>query len=117
MAFVASAAVLAVALSAGPRARANVFASNVKLNGNLSSVTNSSGTPVTISFILNEPASLGTTIKVLSGVTVVDTISVASGNSGTLRGTNAVVWGGTNSLGQNVGGGTYSVSISPASTF
>ncbi len=107
---------LFAALSAAPNARANVYASNIKLNGNLSSVTNGSGTPVTISYILNEPASLGTTVKILSGTNVVDTISVAAGNSGTLLGTNSVVWGGTNSQGGNVGGGTYLVSITPGSS-
>src|ERR1700748_612224 len=116
IAVVAGATILAAGLLAGPSAQADVFASNIKLNGNLSSITNASGTPVTISYILNEPASLGTTIQILSGTNVVSTIGVASGNSGTLRGTNAVVWGGTNSLGQNVGGGVYSVSITPASS-
>jgi hypothetical protein len=108
-------ALLAVA-AITPEARANVYASNIKFNGNLSSVTNAAGTPVTISFILNEPASLGTTINIVSGASVVDAISIAAGNAGTLKGSNAVVWGGTNSSGGNVAGGTYGVTITPSSS-
>ena len=103
-------------LAASPEARANVFASNIKLNGALSSVTNATAAPVTISYILNEPATRGTTIQILLGASVVDTISIASGNAGTLKGTNAVVWGGTNSLGANVPGGTYSVSVTASAS-
>ena len=110
------AAVLLAALCAGQEARANVFASNIKLNGTLGGITNSSAGPVTISFILNEPATLGTTINILSGPTVVDTISVAAGSPGALPGTNAVVWGATNSGGSTVGGGIYSVSVTPATS-
>src|SRR5580704_12249429 len=109
-------ALLMAVLVAGPELKANVYASNIKLNGGLSSVTNNAGTPVTISYILNEPATLGTTINILSGATVVDSISIAAGNAGTLRGTNSVVWGGTNSSGANVPGGIYSVSITPESS-
>src|SRR5579862_445349 len=107
---------LMAAMSTKPSARGNVFASNIKLNGGLSSITNNSASPVTISFILNEPATLGTTINILSGGTNVDSISIASGNPGTLKGTNAVVWGGTNSGGSSVGGGIYSVSITAAAS-
>ena len=109
-------ATLLAGLASGPAARANVFASNIKLNGALSSVTNATASPVTISYILNEPATMGTTIKILSGASVVDTISIASGSAGTLKGTNAVVWGGTNSGGGNVPGGTYSVSITASAS-
>lgn len=116
LALVASAGALIATMASGPSARANVFASNIKLNGNLSSVTNPAGSSVTISYILNEPASQGTSIKILSGATVVDTISVAAGNPGTVTGTNAVIWGGTNSLGAVAGAGTYSVSITPSSS-
>src|ERR1700722_1800141 len=105
------AAVLLAALCIGQEARANVFASNIKLNGGLSSITNSNASPVIVSYILNEPATLGTTINILSGGTTVDSINVVAGNPGTLKGTNAVVWGATNSGGSTVGGGIYSVSI------
>src|ERR1035438_7343436 len=107
---------LAMDLAAyAPSAHANVYATNIKLNGSLTSDTNvQSG--LNISFILNEPATLGTTIKIHSGVTVVDTISIASG-AGTLMGLNTVFWGGTNSLGTKIPAGTngipYGVSTTP----
>ena len=108
-------AVLMAVISMAPRARANVYATDIKLNGSLTGITNSNAIPVTISYILNEPATLGTTIKIFSGATVVDTISIASG-PGTLRGLNSVVWGGTNSNGSSVGAGVYSVSITAAAS-
>jgi hypothetical protein len=102
-----------------PSAHANVYATNIKLNGSLTSATNvQSG--LTISYILNEPATLGTTIKILSGATVVDTIRIAYNGAGTLMGLNTVFWGGTNSLGAKIPAGTngipYTVSITPAAT-
>jgi len=106
---------LALALAAFvPGARANVFASDIKLNGSLTGGIAPIGSPVTISYILNEPATLGATIQILSGATVVDTISISAGSAGSLRGLNAVPWGGTNSLGAPVPLGTYSVSITSA---
>ncbi len=107
-------AIALAALSFTTTARANVYATNIKLNGSLSSISTASGSAVTITYILNEAATSGTTIKILSGVTVVDTISIASGSAGTLRGLNTVTWGGTNSVGVNVPAGTYSVSITAA---
>ena len=102
--------VLALASSA-LTARANVFASNIKLNGNLRSISSGQGSIVNISYILNEPATAGVTINILSGTNVVDTIQIASPNVGTVRGANSVPWGGTNSSGEAVGLGVYSVSI------
>jgi hypothetical protein len=109
---------LALAIHA-PSARANVYATNIKLNGSLTSATNVQ-TGLTISYILNEPATLGTTIRILSGATVVNTISIPSGEAGTLMGLNTVFWGGTNSLGAKLPAGTngipYTVSITPAAS-
>jgi hypothetical protein len=107
---------LALAMYA-PSARANVYATNIKLNGSLASATNvQSG--LAISYILNEPATLGTTIRIFSGPTVVNIMSIPSGRVGTLMGLNTVFWGGTNSLGAILPAGTngipYSVSITPA---
>lgn len=109
-------AILMAALSLTPHAHANVYATNIKLNGSLFGTTNNAGSPITITYILNEPATLGTTINILSSNNVVDTISLVAGSAGTLRGLNSVVWGGTNSSGQIVPVGTYSVSITPASS-
>src|ERR1039458_3520846 len=110
---------LALALITGtPSAQANVFASNVKINGS-GSVTNNisvaQGKSVNISYILNEPASTGVTVKILSGANTVRTISLAGGSAGTTRGTNIVVWDGKNDSKVNVPGGNYAVSITAAS--
>jgi len=95
---------------------ANVFASNIKLNGSFASVSNSTPPPFSISFILNEPATLGTTISILSGTNVVASLFAPSGSPGTLKGTNVMIWGGTNSGGMSAPGGTYSIAITPASS-
>jgi hypothetical protein len=108
---------LALALAtAAPSARANVFASNVKINGGITNVSVAQGTNVIISYLLNEPASLGVTIKILSGATAVRTLSIAGGSAGTMRGTNTVVWDGKSDSNANAPGGNYSVSITAASS-
>ena len=99
-----------------PSAHANVYATNIKLNGGGNSITNASGTPVNISYILNEPATLGTTINIFSGANVIRTLSIAPGNAGALRGTNTVIWDGNGSGGSGAAAGTYSISITPAAT-
>ena len=108
---------LALALAwatAAPSAHANVFASNVKINGGMTNVTVAPGTSVNIGYILNEPASAGVTIKILSGGTPVRTMTIPSG-PGTVQGTNSVVWDGKADGGSNAPGGNYSVSITAAS--
>jgi hypothetical protein len=99
-----------------PSAQANVFASNVKINGGVTNVSVAQGTSVSISYILNELASAGVTIKILSGATAVRTLSLAGGNAGTSRGTNTVIWDGKNDSSNNVPVGDYSASITAAST-
>jgi hypothetical protein len=103
-------------IAAAPSAQANVFASNVKINGGVSNVSMAPGASVSISYILNEPASGSVTIKVLSGATAVRTISLAGGSAGTTRGTNVVVWDGKNDSNANVPEANYSVSIKAASS-
>ncbi len=107
---------LALALTTGiPSARANVFASNVKINGGMTNISVAQGTSLSISYILNEPSSSGVTIKILSGANPVRTISIAAGGAGTLRGTNTVAWDGKNESSANVPPGSYTVSITAAS--
>jgi hypothetical protein len=106
---------LALAASA-PSARANVYASNIKINGTLrGSASVVLGAGATISYILNEPASAGVTIKISSGNTVIRTISVAGGSAGTTRGLNTVVWDGKNDANANVPIGSYTVTITAGS--
>ncbi len=109
---------LALALvTAAPYAHANVYASNIKINGGLTAAVANQGQNANISYILNEPASAGVTINVLSNAVVVRTISVAGGGAGALRGLNTVVWDGKDTGGSYVGLGTnYSVSVTAAST-
>src|SRR5581483_10668370 len=76
-------------------AYANVYATNIKVNGSLTGVSVPTGGSANISYILNEPASGGAMIRILSGNTIVRSISIPAGAAGTLRGTNTVVWTGT----------------------
>jgi hypothetical protein len=66
---------------------------------------------VTISYRLNQAATLGVMVAILQGTNQVATIS-----GGTNRGLNTVVWGGTNNSGATVGAGTYSLNITTASS-
>ena len=97
-------------------ANANVYATNIKVNGSTNSPTITPGTIVSLGYILNEPASAGVTIQILTGSTVVRSMAVAAGNPGTLRGTNTVTWDGRNNVGNPVAGGDYSFSITAAAT-
>src|ERR1035441_5429892 len=105
---------LALALATyAPSAHANVYATNIKLNGGMTNTTVAQGTSLNISYILNEPASSGITIKILSGEAAVRTITIASG-SGTARGLNTVAWDGKDDN-NNPALGSYSVSVTAAS--
>src|SRR5208282_4409625 len=102
-------------LSTGPSARANVYATDIKLNGGMANVSVGSGTNVTISYILNAPAT-NVIVKILSGANAVRTLSFAGNIAGkTTRGTNAVTWDGKDDSHQLVPGGNYAVSITAAS--
>jgi hypothetical protein len=94
---------------------ANVYATNIKINGSTNSPTVFAGNNVAISYILNEPASAGVTISILSGSTVVRTITVTAGNPGSLRGSNTVNWDGKNDAGNPIAQGDYSCTITAAS--
>jgi hypothetical protein len=108
---------LALALAtAAPSARANVFASNVKVDGGMTNIAVAQGTSISISYILNEPASSGVTIQILTNTTAVRTISIAGGSPGTTRGLNTVTWDGKNDSSANVPAGNYSVSVKAAAS-
>jgi hypothetical protein len=89
--------------------RANVYATDIKLNGSTNNAAMVPGRPVQISYILNEPAS-NVLVRIYSGASVVWTNRLA----GTNAGSNSMVWGGTNQAGQNVAAGIYQVSITAA---
>ena len=99
-----------------PQARANVYATNLKLNGSTNSPTIMPGQEVSIGYLLNEPASGGVTIRILSGTNVARTIALAPGSPGTSQGAHTVAWNGTDDAGVEVGGGDYAFSITAAAT-
>lgn len=102
--------------SAVPAAHGNVYATSIKLNGSLTgTVSASPGSPVTISYILNEPATAGVTVNIWSNSTVIRTIPIPSG-LGTSPGSNSVIWDGKNQGGVVVAPGTYSVTVTAAAT-
>lgn len=98
------------------RSHANVYPTNIRLNGGATNIVASSVTNVGISYILNEPATLGVAINISSGADIVRTITLTNPAPGTLQGSNYVVWDGLNNASNPVGGGVYSVSITAASS-
>src|SRR5580765_7432469 len=95
------------------RSHANVYATNIRLNGGLTNIVVTGGTDIAITFSLNESATLGLTLNINSGATTVRTIALTYPGAGTLQGSNYVVWDGRNNS-SNIVAGTYSVSISAA---
>jgi len=103
-------------LGSSSTAEANVYATNIKINGSQTGTVGvGQGSSATITYTLNEAATAGVKIEILSGQTVVRTITVASG-SGTTKGSNSVVWNGKNDGGVNVPMGSYSVKVTAAAT-
>jgi hypothetical protein len=97
-------------------ARANVYATNLKLNGSVTNVVAIQGDGVSISFLLNEPATLGTTVNIRAGTNVVRSLSCADGSPGALRGLNTVVWDGKDRDSNTVAPGAYAVSVTASSS-
>lgn len=106
---------LALAISSlTPNAQANVYATNLRLNGTTNSPTIVTGQEVSIGYLLNEPASAGVRVQILRGTNLVRTMALAPGTPGTSRGTNTVTWNGTDDTGAAVAGGDYAFSITAA---
>jgi hypothetical protein len=98
------------------RSHANVYATNIRLNGGVTNIVAPGGTNVLISYSLNESATLGVTINISSGTTIVRTFTLASPAPGTLQGSNYVIWDGRNNANNPVAGGVYSISITAGSS-
>ncbi len=103
--------IIACVLLSTSSARANVYATDIRVNGNLNSAISTFGLPVQISYRLNQAATLGVTVGVWQGANPVATIT-----GGTNMGLNAVLWGGTNNSGAAVGLGTYSFTVTAAAS-
>jgi len=103
--------VLALSLVA-VRSQANVYATNIRVNDDITNVVASGATTITITYVLNEPASLGTTIEFLAGNTIVRSVSLPAGGSGTVRGFNVVSW---DTGASPIPNGTYSLAVIPKS--
>jgi hypothetical protein len=103
-----------ILLASSHRARANVYATNIKLNGGTTSITTTQGAGIYISYLLNDSASGGVAVSINSGSNLVRTINVAGGSPGTLRGTNTVLWDTRDDGGTQVTQGVYSISITAA---
>jgi hypothetical protein len=108
-------ALVTAALACAPSARANIYATNIRVNGSLTPVATPPGQPVSISYVLNEPATAGVTLQILQGTTAVRTFTFNPDLPGASRGTNAVVWDGTDDNGVGVPFVTYSVRITARS--
>ena len=93
------------------RCDANVYATNIRINNGTTNIVTAPTNAITITYLLNEPASLGTTVQILSGTNVALSLFFPADGQGTLRGFNSVAWDGL-----GVPGGTYSVSVTAASS-
>jgi hypothetical protein len=101
--------ILALGLLVSPKsARANVYATNIRINDGTTNIIASNGDIFTISYVLNEQASLGVSIQLRSGVTVISSLDLAPNTQGTIRGLNAVPWDTTS---VPVPAGTYTIAV------
>lgn len=91
-----------------PNLHANVYATNLRIDGGTTNVAAAAGDTLTISYLLNEPASLGATIQIRSGTTVVRSFALPAQSQGTLRGLNSFLW---DTATYPVPSGTYSIAV------
>lgn len=96
-------------------ARANIYATDIRLNGSLNVGIFIPSNSVTINYILNDTATAGVTVQIMSGTNVIKTYSSTNGMAGTNAGLNSVVWDGSTDSGTNLADGAYTVSITAAS--
>jgi hypothetical protein len=91
--------------------RANVYATDIRLNGSMNAGVVVPGRNLTISYILNDTATGGVWIRVYSGATLIQTLTSAAEQAGTNAGLNTVIWDTPSNLAE----GVYTVSITAAS--
>lgn len=98
-------------LWAGFRAEANVFASNVRVGAGTNNGCLVRGGSIGITYVLNEPASLGVAVQILFGTNVTRQFLFPAGEAGALRGSNGVMWDGLDFKGTPVPAGRYSIRV------
>ncbi|HTA29224.1 MAG TPA: FlgD immunoglobulin-like domain containing protein [Candidatus Cybelea sp.] len=92
-------------------ARANLYITNLRLNGAVLLTNSAAVTNINITYILNEPAAQGVTVQISSGSNLLRTLTAAPGSQGALFGSNVMVWDSTDSNGVPVPTGHYGVSL------
>ncbi len=92
-------------------ARANLYITNLRLNGAVLLTNSAAITNINITYILNEPAAQGVTVQISSGSNLLRTLTAAAGTEGALFGSNVMVWDSTDSNGVPVPTGHYGVSM------
>lgn len=103
-------------------ARANVYATDIRIVGSTSGTLDSAtvyvpcDNAVLILYRLNEPATAGVIVEILSGTNVIRTFTNAPGMAGTLRGENSLVWDVRDEQGEVVTFGFYNVRITAAAS-
>ena len=105
-----------VLLALGPlttSSRANVYATDIKINGGITNVVSPSGTPVDISYRLNETAPR-VDLDIISGQNVVRRLDLTDSGT-TAQGLNTVQWDTLDNNSNQVPAGTYQVRITAAS--
>jgi hypothetical protein len=95
-------------------ARANVYATDIKLNGSTNNAAMIAGQMVQINYILNEPASGGVSVQIYSGTNLVRTLLASPGTPGAMAGANALTWDCKNQAASNVAPGAYGIEIMAA---
>jgi hypothetical protein len=96
--------------------RANVYATDIKLNGSTNNAAIVATNGLQISYILNEPATTGVTVQVMSNSLVLWSTNLAGGLPGTQVGSNSVPWGGTDLAGALAPPGIYSIEITASAS-
>lgn len=95
-------------MASAPNLHANVYATNIRIDDGATNTVATNGQTVTISYLLNEPATLGATVQIRSGNTVVQSIEVHPGAQGSIRGLNTVEW---DTSATPVPSGTYTIAV------
>ncbi len=106
-----SLALALVFISSTITVRANVYASDIKLNGSHKAAVILPGDSLTISYILNDTATGGVWVRIYSGTNLIQTLASADEKVGTNAGLNSAIWADVTNLDQ----GAYTVNITAAS--